>query len=340
MDCGRAGTHLIDYKGAIFGESLGTIRAGWQAEFGGDLENQHTIAGPAGVSGIGLHTGVKVNLRLMPAPANTGIVFIRTDLEGFAIEAQARNIARVSYATSLMKMGVLISTTEHLLSALAASQVDNVYVELDNLEVPILDGSALPFCRLIAKAGLRRQRARRTYAKVLRPVEIVEGARRFAVYPSATLRISCRIAFPHPLIGEQSFDFVPAPGNYEAEIAPARTFGFLEEVETLRRSGLIRGGSLENAVVLSREGVVNAEGLRFPDEFCRHKVQDIVGDLALLGHRLVGHIEAERSGHALHSALVERLLREKGSWELVHSTSVEPRASSVTSPELAPSPAA
>lgn len=307
---------------------------------GRDLENQHTIAAPASVSGIGLHTGVKVNLRLTPAPTNTGIVFKRIDLEGFAIEAQARNIARVSYATSLMKKGVLISTTEHLLSALAASQVDNVYVELDNLEVPILDGSALPFCHLIAEAGLRRQRARRTYAKVLKPLEIVEGARRLAIYPSAALRITCRIAFPHPLIGEQSLDFVPALGNYEAEIAPARTFGFLEEVETLRRSGLIRGGSLENALVLSREGVVNPEGLRFPDEFCRHKVQDLIGDLALLGHRLVGHIEAERSGHALHSALVERLLREKGSWELVHSTSLEPTVASIPSPQLAPSPAA
>ena len=304
------------------------------------MENQHTIAAPASVSGIGLHTGVKVNLRLTPAPTNTGIVFRRIDLEGFAIEVQARNIARVSYATSLMKKGVLIWTTEHLLSALAASQVDNVYVELDNLEVPVLDGSALPFCRLIAKAGLRRQRARRTYAKVLKPVEVVEGARRLAVYPSATLRITCRIDFPHPLIGEQSLDFVPALGNYEAEIAPARTFGFLEEVEMLRRSGLIRGGSLENALVLSREGVMNPEGLRFPDEFCRHKVLDLIGDLALLGHPLVGHVEAERSGHTLHSALVERLLREKGSRELVHSTSLAPRAPSVTSPELAPTPAA
>jgi UDP-3-O-[3-hydroxymyristoyl] N-acetylglucosamine deacetylase len=304
------------------------------------LENQHTIAAPASVSGIGLHTGVKVNMRLTPAPTNSGIVFRRIDLEGFAIEAQARNIARVSYATSLMKKGVLIWTTEHLLSALAASQVDNVYVELDNLEVPVLDGSALPFCRLIAKAGLRQQRARRTYAKVLKPVEVVEGARRLAVYPSATLRITCRIAFPHPLIGEQSLDFVPALGNYEAEIAPARTFGFLEEVEMLRRSGLIRGGSLENALVLSREGVMNPEGLRFPDEFCRHKVLDLIGDLALLGHPLVGHVEAERSGHTLHSALVERLLREKGSWELVHSTSLEPKSPSVTSPELAPTPTA
>jgi len=303
------------------------------------LENQHTIAAPAGVSGIGLHMGVKVNLRLTPAPANTGIVFKRTDLEGFAIEAQARNIARVSYATSLMKKGVLISTTEHLLSALAASQVDNVYVELDNLEVPILDGSALPFLRLIAQVGLRRQRARRTYAKVLKPVEVIEGVKRIAVYPSDTLRLTCRIDFSHPLIGKQSVDFVPALEDYEAEIAPARTFGFLDEVDMLRKSGLIRGGSLDNAVVLDREGILNPEGLRFPDEFCRHKVLDLMGDLALLGHPVIGYIEAERAGHAMHSALIERLLREKGAWALVHSTDLEPRVPSLRAPELAPSPA-
>jgi len=304
------------------------------------LHNQHTIAGAVGTSGIGLHTGVNVNLRLVPAPANAGIIFKRTDLEGFAIEAEARNVARVSYATSLMKKGVLISTTEHLLSALAASSVDNVYVELDNLEVPILDGSALPFVRLIAKAGLRRQRARRAYAKILKPLEVAEGSKRIAVSPSATFRITYRIAFPHPLIGEQSLDFSPALGSYEAEIAPARTFGFLEEVETLQKSGLIRGGSLENAVVLTREGVLNAEGLRFADEFCRHKVLDLMGDLTLLGYPLVGHVEAERAGHALHWALVDRLLREKDAWTLVPSTELEPQLHPVKSPELAPSPAA
>jgi UDP-3-O-[3-hydroxymyristoyl] N-acetylglucosamine deacetylase len=304
------------------------------------LQNQHTIAEAVGTSGIGLHTGVKVNLRLIPAPANAGIIFKRTDLEGFAIEAEARNVARVSYATSLMKKGVLISTTEHLLSALAGSNVDNVYVELDNLEVPILDGSALPFVRLIAKAGLRRQRARKAYAKILRPLEVVEGSKRIAVSPSATFRVIYRIAFPHPSIGEQSLDFAPALGSYEAEIAPARTFGFLEEVETLQKSGLIRGGSLENAVVLTREGVLNPEGLRFADEFCRHKVLDLIGDLTLLGHPLVGHVEAERAGHAMHAALVDRLLREKDAWTLAPSTELEPEPHPVKSPELVPSPVA
>jgi len=286
---------------------------------GGSLTNQHTIASPARISGIGLHTGVEVSIRLLPAPANTGIVFRRIDLEGFLIEATAKHVARVAYATSLMKKGVLISTTEHLLSALAASGVDNVFVEIDNLELPILDGSALPFMRLLRQAGLRRLRARRNYVKILKLVEIVEGPKRVAAYPSDTLRVSYRIAFDHPMIGEQALDFVPAHGDYEKEIAPARTFGFLEEVEMLKKSGLVKGGSLENAVVLSREGILNPEGLRFPNEFCRHKILDIIGDLALLGRPLIGHVEAERAGHAMHVGLVERLLREKDACEIVHT---------------------
>jgi UDP-3-O-[3-hydroxymyristoyl] N-acetylglucosamine deacetylase len=304
------------------------------------LPNQQTVASPAEISGIGLHTGVPVNVKLVPAPANTGIVFRRTDLEGFLIEARAKHVARVSYATSLMKKGVLISTTEHLLSALAASGVDNVFIELDNLELPILDGSALPFLRMIAKAGLRRQRARRTFVKVLRPVEVVEGAKRIAVYPCPAFRVSYSIAFNHPLIGEQSLDFDPAAGDYEKDIAPARTFGFLEEVEMLRKSGLVKGGSLENAIVLSREGILNPEGLRFPDEFCRHKILDIIGDLALLGRPLIGHVEAERAGHAMHVDLVNRLMREKDAWELVQAGESTTPAMATHPTELAPSPAA
>jgi UDP-3-O-[3-hydroxymyristoyl] N-acetylglucosamine deacetylase len=298
------------------------------------LRYQHTLASGATVCGIGLHTGARVHLRLTRAPANTGIVFRRVDLEGFTIEARAKNVARVSYATSLMRKGVLISTTEHLLSALAASGVDNAFIDIDNLEVPILDGSALPFCRLIQQAGLKQQRARRTYIKVLKPVEVVEGSRRVSAFPGDRLHITCRIDFSHPLIGEQSMDFVPEDGGYEDEIAPARTFGFLEEAEILRNSGLIRGGSLENAVVLTREGVMNPEGLRFPDEFCRHKILDLMGDLALLGHPLIGHVVAERAGHAMHYALVSRLRREKNAWTLVEGTQVELPPSSFQSQRL------
>lgn len=286
------------------------------------MDYQHTLGSAVSFSGTGLHTGVKVKVRLTPAPSNTGIVFKRTDLDGFHIEALAANVARVSYATSLMKKGVLISTIEHLLSALAASKVDNVFVEIDNLELPMVDGSALPFMRLMAQAGLRRQRGRRSYIQVLRPMDVLDGVRRIAIYPSESFRITYRIAFPHRMIGEQVLDFSLVDGDYAAEIAPARTFGFLEEVEKLRASGLVRGGSLENAVVLTRDGVLNPEGLRFPDEFCRHKILDLIGDLALLGHPLIAHVVAERTGHAMHIALVARLLRNKSAWTLVSSDEI------------------
>ncbi len=288
------------------------------------MQYQHTITAPVRVAGIGLHTGVPVNIRLLPAASNRGIIFRRIDLNGFEIEAQARNVARVSYATSLMKRGVLISTTEHLLSALVGCGVDNVVVEIDNLEVPIVDGSALPFVRLISEAGLQRQRARRRYAKILKPVEVVDGAKRIAVYPNSTFQITYRILFPHPLISSQEFKFTPQNGSYATEIAPARTFGFAEEVEALRKNGLVRGGSLENAIVLTRDGVMNPEGLRFPDEFCRHKLLDVMGDLVMFGHRLIGHVVAERAGHALHFALVTQLLRDKTAWKLVTSDELAP----------------
>jgi UDP-3-O-[3-hydroxymyristoyl] N-acetylglucosamine deacetylase len=259
-------------------------------------------------------------LRLCPAPANTGIVFKRTDLDGFTIEAQSRHVARVSYATSLMKKGVLISTTEHLLSALAGLEVDNAIVEIDNLELPIVDGSALPFVRLIREAGLRAQRARRAYAKILKSVEVIDGAKRIAIHPAEAFRISYSIAFPHPVIGTQSLEFTPGAGRYETEVAPARTFGFLNEVEMLLKSELVKGGSLENVVVLDRERVMNPEGLRFPDEFCRHKILDLIGDFSLLGHPLIGHVVADRAGHAMHAQLVSELLRQKDCWALTASS--------------------
>ncbi|MGO8733813.1 MAG: UDP-3-O-acyl-N-acetylglucosamine deacetylase [Terriglobia bacterium] len=301
------------------------------------MANQHTIAAPVSTSGIGLHTGVKVNLRLCPAYANTGILFRRTDLEGFIIEALSRNVARVSYATSLMKKGVLISTTEHLLSALAGLDVDNVLVEIDNLELPILDGSAQPFVELITKAGIRHQRARRSFIKILQPVEVVDGMRRIVVYPADVFRVTYHIGFPHPLIGAQSIEFAPGSSNYATEFAPARTFGFLEELEMLRKNGLIRGGSLGNAVVLDRKGVINPEGLRFPDEFCRHKLLDLIGDFSLLGHPLIGHVVAERAGHAMHAQLVSRLLREKHSWKLVSDPEIAAGADSQPAPAFATS---
>jgi len=255
-----------------------------------------------------------VNLRILPAPADTGIVFQRTDLDGFAIEAHGRNVARVSYATSLMKKGVLISTIEHLLSAFTGAGIDNAIVELDNLELPILDGSAQPFIEMIGKAGIRQQRKARTYLRIVREIELREGDKFIAVYPADAYSVSYSINFPHPLIGKQSFRVPLTNGSYLEEIAPARTFGFLHEAESMRQQGLIRGASMENAIVLDRTQVLNPP-LRFADEFVRHKVLDLIGDLALIGKQILGAVVADRAGHAMHTALVSRILRDRSFWE-------------------------
>jgi UDP-3-O-[3-hydroxymyristoyl] N-acetylglucosamine deacetylase len=265
-------------------------------------------------AGVGLHSGAPVTLRILPAPAGTGIVFRRTDLDGFEIEASGRNVARVSYATSLMKKGVLISTTEHLLSAFIGAGIDNAIVELDNLELPILDGSARPFVEMIQKAGIRKQRKTRTYLRIVREVELREGDKFIAVYPANTYSVSYSINFPHPKIGRQTFRVQLTNGSYVREIAPARTFGFMHEAEAMRQQGLIRGASTDNAIVLSRDAVLNPP-LRFADEFVRHKVLDLIGDLALIGKQVLGSVVADRAGHAMHTALVSRILRDKSYWE-------------------------
>jgi UDP-3-O-[3-hydroxymyristoyl] N-acetylglucosamine deacetylase len=255
------------------------------------------------------------------------VVFRRVDLDGFEVEARAANIARVSYATSLMKKGVLISTTEHLLAALYSTGIDNVYVELDNLEVPILDGSAQPFVELLEAAGRRRQRRHRRYLEILQPVEVREGEpgrsthRSLGIHPNgggvAALTVDCTIDFAHPLIGRQRLAFTLDAGNFRDLLSRARTFSTYDEIEQLRRMGLIRGGSLDCAVVLSADGLLNEGGLRYPDEFCRHKALDLIGDLALLGRPLLGHVVAHRAGHALHTALVLKLLRTPAAWREV-----------------------
>lgn len=272
-----------------------------------------TLARTASCEGVGLHSGARAHLRLLPAPAGSGIQFRRTDLDGFVVEARSVNIAKVSYATSLMKKGVFISTTEHLLSALIGAGVDNVVVELDNLEVPILDGSAEPFMALIAQAGGRRQQRRRRVLEIVEPMELREGNKFIGIYPCAEYRLHYRIDFPHPVIGRQEFSLSLTPDSYRRELAPARTFGFLQDFEAMRRQGLIRGGSLENAVVLDQQRVVNG-ALRYEDEFVRHKMLDLIGDLALLGAPLQAEVRADRAGHALHTALVQRLLAAPRHW--------------------------
>jgi UDP-3-O-[3-hydroxymyristoyl] N-acetylglucosamine deacetylase len=253
-------------------------------------------------------------MRIIPASPRCGIVFRRTDLDGFPIEANSHNVARVSYATSLMKKGVLISTTEHLLSAFVGTGIDNAIVELDNLELPILDGSAKPFVEMIQKAGIRKQRRPRTYLKIRRSIELREGNKFIAVYPSDKYSVSYSINFPHPLIGRETLEADLTDGDYLRHIAPARTFGSRQDEEVMRNMGLIRGASRENCIVLTQDGVENPP-LRFKDEFVRHKVLDLIGDLALIGRRILGKVVADRAGHAMHTALVSRILKDRTLWE-------------------------
>ena len=277
---------------------------------------EQTIAESIAFEGVGLHSGAPVTMRLLPAPAGSGIVFRRTDLDNFEIPANGRNVAKVSYATSLMRQGVLISTTEHLLSALVGMGVDNVIIELDNLELPILDGSALPYVQAIMIAGIRTQRRRRETIRVLRPVEVREGNKFIGVYPGSGYSIRYTIDFPAP-IGRQTTSVDLAAETYGEFIAAARTFGYKADEQKLRDMGLIRGANAENAIILGAKGPENGP-LRFPDEYVRHKVLDLIGDLALAGRRIEGHVVAERAGHAMHTALVSRLLKDRSAWELAN----------------------
>ena len=277
---------------------------------------ERTIRTPVECRGAGLHSGAPVSLRILPARAGTGIIFRRTDLDDFDVEAVIKNVAKVSYATSLMKHGVLISTTEHLLSAFIGMGIDNAIVELNNLELPILDGSALPFIDLIQRAGLRQQRRKRTYIRILRPYEMREGEKFIGVYPSDVYSVSYAINFPHPLIGSETLKVELTNGNYVSQIAPARTFGFLEQQRAMLNMGLIRGATRESCIVLTNQGLDNPP-LRYKDEFVRHKILDLIGDLALFGRRILGYVKADRAGHAMHTAIVSRILRDQTYWDEV-----------------------
>jgi UDP-3-O-[3-hydroxymyristoyl] N-acetylglucosamine deacetylase len=278
------------------------------------LVQEQTVRTAVECEGIGLHSGAPVHMKIVPASPGCGIVFRRTDLDGFQIEATGRNLARVSYATSLMKKGVLISTTEHLLSAFIGAGIDNAIVELDNLELPILDGSSRPFVNMILQAGIRKQRRPRKYLRIRHKIELREGNKFIAVYPAETYSVSYSINFPHPLIGNETFEADLSNDDYVNGIAPARTFGLRQDEQAMRNMGLIRGAAPENCIVLSRTGIENPP-LRFRDEFVRHKVLDLIGDLALIGHRILGRVVADRAGHAMHTAMVSRILRDRSLWD-------------------------
>ena len=285
-----------------------------------------TVRRAVEIDGVGLHHGAPVHLRIAPAPTGTGIVFIRTDLNNLQIPASWKYVERVSYATSLMHpLGVYISTTEHLLSVFYSMGIDNAYVEMDNLEVPILDGSGLPFVRLLRTAGVRESRRPRRYLKIVKPVKVEANGKSVAILPADRFRLRCRNFFNHPMVGEQSLELDVTPEVYASEISPARTFGFEYELDQMRDQGLIRGASLDNAVCFTRDGVANAGGLRFADECCRHKALDLIGDLALIGKPLLGLVVAEKAGHAMHAALVNEIMKDSSLYEVVTMNRAEAR---------------
>jgi UDP-3-O-[3-hydroxymyristoyl] N-acetylglucosamine deacetylase len=282
-------------------------------------------------SGVGLHSGVPVKIRILPAPPSTGIVFVRTDLDNFTIPASWRYVQKVSYATSLMRQGVLISTTEHLLSVFYSMSVDNAYVEIDNLEVPIIDGSGLPFVNLIKAAGIKEYRKRRRFLCIRRPVSVEAGGKRISILPADRFLLKCDVFFDHPMVGRQVVELEVTPERYAAELAPARTFGFEYELDQMRNMGLIRGASLDNAVCFDRTSILNPGGLRFEDECCRHKALDLIGDLALIGKPLLGHVIAEKAGHAMHFALVNRIMSDPTLYEILAFDQLSTRAHAMVS---------
>ena len=289
------------------------------------MDLQRTLKRSLSCAGIGLHSGRKVTLSLKPAPAGTGIRFRRTDLGGVEIPARVSHVGAVAYATQLKLGEARVETVEHLLAALASARIDNAVIELNTPEVPIMDGSSAPFIYLIQEAGVRTLAEPRKYLKVTRPVTLTRGDKQIALFPSDHFKVSYTIGFDHPLLRHQTRTIVLTEDSFIEDIAPARTFTFLKEVEMLRQNGLALGGSLDNAIVIGDTGVLNSS-LRFEDEFVRHKILDLVGDFALVGHQVVAHAVVHRGGHALHTAMAAQLLQESDAWQLVEEPSAMPVA--------------
>jgi UDP-3-O-[3-hydroxymyristoyl] N-acetylglucosamine deacetylase len=293
---------------------------------------QQTLANSIGCAGVGLHSGRPVTLTLRPAPTDTGVVFVnRNGHAGASLAASVEHLVPTELCTAISGNGFQVKTIEHVLAALAGLNIDNVYVDIDAAEAPVMDGSSAPFVQLIQSAGVVSQNRRRSFLKITRPLEIVDGSRRIRIEPSSTPRITYTIQYDHPMIQTQSYAYEHSSRAFESEIAGARTFGFLQEVEALWARGLGRGGNLDNTVVLSEDGILNASGLRFADEFVRHKVLDLIGDFSLLGLPFIGHLIADRSGHAMHTRLVKQILDHQECWVLLNADH------SVTQTESSPS---
>lgn len=272
-------------------------------------------------TGVGLHSGEKVLLTLHPAPVNTGIVFRRTDLDPVVeVKATYENVCDTMLCTSLQHNGVKVATVEHLMSALAGLGIDNAYIDVNAPEIPIMDGSAAPFVFLIQSAGIREQSAKKKYIRILKPVRVEDGDKYVQFLPHDGYRISFKIAFDHPVFNTkpQIADFDFSSTSYIKQVSRARTFGFLSDYEKLRKVGLVNGGSLDNAIVVDDYRILNEDGLRFEDEFVKHKVLDAVGDLYLLGSGLIGAFEGYKSGHGLNNKLLRALMQQEDAWEYTY----------------------
>ena len=288
---------------------------------------QNTLKDEIFISGQGLHTGRNISMRLRPAPSNTGVVFIRTDKGNVRIKASVSTVSDTTFATTLTSEGVRIGTVEHLLAALAGLNVDNVYVEINGPEVPIMDGSAYAFVSRIMECGIAKQEKAISYIKILAPIVVMEGHSQIAITPYEGTRITYRLFYTHPAFGEQKMGIDISTTTFLNELAPARTFGFLRDVEMLKSRGLAQGGSLDNAIVLGESEVINSNMLRFKDEFVRHKILDAIGDLSLIGLPIYGHIIANKSGHTLHIKLLRKILLLRDSWKIISPSVVTSTAS-------------
>ncbi len=279
---------------------------------------QRTVAEEISCTGIGLHSGKKVKLTVKPAPPNSGIAFERVDISpNCSVKASFDNVVKTNMATTIGFNGYCVSTIEHLMAAFFGMGIDNALVQIDGEEVPIMDGSSAPFVFLLKDAGITIQNNHKRFLLVKKPIKVKDGNRSVHIYPSNKLKITYKIDFDHPLIKDQAYEISFSQPTFIQEISKARTFGFLRDVQTLRNNGLAKGGSLDNAIVMDEFRVLNEDGLRYKNEFVRHKILDFIGDLAILGPIIIGHFVAERSGHSLNQRLLRKFMAHEDYWEVV-----------------------
>jgi len=279
---------------------------------------QRTLMNEVGCTGIGLHTGEKVKINLRPAPANSGIKFVRTDLKGHPeVEVRFDNVFDTTLATTIGTNGCKVSTIEHLMAAFFGLGIDNAVVELDGPEVPIMDGSAAPFVFLIKSGDVREQKSPKQFIVIKKPFKVDDGNRSVSIYPSKELKITYMIDFQHPLLRNQEYELTFSGRDFVREISTARTFGFMKDVETLKKNGFARGGSLDNAVVIDDFRIINEDGLRFDDEFVRHKILDFIGDISIVGSPIIGHFVVKKSGHFLNQHMLRKLMESKKHWKVM-----------------------